>query len=320
MPRHHRKAGQLSTSAPTEHRTTSESARGAHRAAPGRRGTGKAVIASALAGAFLLGGQPLLAGASAEQGEKSSAAEQHAATLAELSEQRQLPRITPSVLPIFHDVNPTLELSKLVRAAKVEADRVAAEERAAAEAAAVEEEAAAAEEQAAAEAAAAEAAAAEAAAAEEQAAAAEEEAAAEAAAEEEAAPAQATADFVKPTEGTFTSGFGARWGTTHYGIDIANSIGTPIVSATSGTVISAGTASGFGQWVRVQADDGTITVYGHIDTYSVSVGQQVAAGEQIATMGNRGQSTGPHLHFEVHVNGQKIDPQPWLAARGISVQ
>ncbi|ASO21368.1 murein DD-endopeptidase MepM/ murein hydrolase activator NlpD [Actinoalloteichus hoggarensis] len=315
MPRTHRRSGHLSTPAATEYRTNSTSTGGAHRAP--RRGAGKAVIASALAGAFLLGGQPLVAGAGTQQGEVTTVAEQNAATLAELSEKRQLPRITPSVLPVFHDVNPTLELSRLVRAAKLEADRVAEEERVAAEEAAVAEEEAAAE-AAAAEEAAAEEAAAEATAAQEQAAADEE--AAEARVAEEAAPAQASPEFAKPTTGTFTSGFGARWGTTHYGIDIANSIGTPIVSATSGTVINAGSASGFGQWVRVQADDGTITVYGHIETYSVSVGQRVAAGEQIATMGNRGQSTGPHLHFEVHVNGQKIDPQPWLAARGISVQ
>ncbi|CAM2858490.1 M23 family metallopeptidase [Saccharomonospora xinjiangensis] len=132
------------------------------------------------------------------------------------------------------------------------------------------------------------------------------------AAEEAARP-----KFVAPAQGVFTSGYGARWGTTHYGIDIANSIGTPIVAAADGTVIEAGPASGFGLWVRVQLDDGTIHVYGHMDSYSVSVGQQVKAGEQIAVIGNRGQSTGPHLHFEVHQNGQKIDPQAWLAARGV---
>ncbi|EHR59516.1 M23 family metallopeptidase [Saccharomonospora cyanea] len=132
------------------------------------------------------------------------------------------------------------------------------------------------------------------------------------AAEEAARP-----KFVTPAQGVFTSGYGARWGTTHYGIDIANSIGTPIVAAADGTVIEAGPASGFGLWVRVQLDDGTIHVYGHMESYSVSVGQRVKAGEQIAVIGNRGQSTGPHLHFEVHQNGQKIDPQAWLAARGV---
>ncbi len=81
-------------------------------------------------------------------------------------------------------------------------------------------------------------------------------------------------------------------------------------------MIEAGPASGFGLWVRIQLDDGTIHVYGHMDSFSVYVGQRVKAGEQIAVIGNRGQSTGPHLHFEVHENGQKVDPQAWLAARG----
>ncbi|KAA2249534.1 M23 family metallopeptidase, partial [Solihabitans fulvus] len=103
----------------------------------------------------------------------------------------------------------------------------------------------------------------------------------------------------------------------HYGVDIANAIGTPILAVTDGTVAEAGSATGFGLWVRLQHDDGTITVYGHVDSYSVHEGQPVGAGEQIARMGNRGESTGPHLHFEVWVNGRKIDPEPWLAQRSI---
>ncbi|MDJ0360399.1 M23 family metallopeptidase [Rhodococcus sp. H29-C3] len=126
--------------------------------------------------------------------------------------------------------------------------------------------------------------------------------------------------FVLPAVGTYTSNFGARWGTLHAGVDIANAIGTPIVSVADGKVIDAGPASGFGMWVRVQHSDGTVTVYGHIDTATVTVGQQVMAGDQIATMGNRGFSTGPHLHFEVHLPGEnKIDPLPWLASRGIGL-
>lgn len=126
--------------------------------------------------------------------------------------------------------------------------------------------------------------------------------------------------YVKPADATFTSGFGSRWGSSHNGIDLANDIGTPIYSTAAGEVISAGPASGFGQWVRVQHDDGTITVYGHINTIDVSVGERVEAGEQIATMGNEGQSTGPHLHFEVIENGAKINPLIWLEEVGISVQ
>ncbi|MGP4015448.1 M23 family metallopeptidase [Saccharopolyspora sp. 5N708] len=125
--------------------------------------------------------------------------------------------------------------------------------------------------------------------------------------------------FVLPALGNFTSGFGGRWGTTHYGIDIANAKGTPIYSVADGVVIEAGPASGFGLWVRVQHTDGTITVYGHVNTITVDEGDKVKAGDQIATMGNRGFSTGTHLHFEVwNTSGKKINPLPWMQARGIS--
>ncbi|MEU4322551.1 M23 family metallopeptidase [Nocardia fluminea] len=126
--------------------------------------------------------------------------------------------------------------------------------------------------------------------------------------------------FAKFTSGNYTSGFGARWGVQHLGIDVAGPIGTPIYAVADGTIIEAGPASGFGMWVRVLHDDGTVTIYGHIDTATVSQGERVMAGDQIATMGNRGFSTGPHCHFEVWLNGtDKIDPIPWLATRGISL-
>jgi murein DD-endopeptidase MepM/ murein hydrolase activator NlpD len=125
--------------------------------------------------------------------------------------------------------------------------------------------------------------------------------------------------FVMPTHGIFTSGFGYRWGVLHGGIDIANSIGTPILAVSDGVVIDAGPAAGFGMWVKVRHADGTVTVYGHVNTITCSVGQRVMAGDQIATMGNRGNSTGPHLHFEVQLNGtDRVDPVPWLANRGLS--
>ncbi len=123
-----------------------------------------------------------------------------------------------------------------------------------------------------------------------------------------------------PTTGTVTSGYGARWGTTHYGLDIANDIGTPVYAVTDGTVLESGPADGFGQWIRVQQDDGTIGVFGHVDESYVTPGQQVRAGEQIGTVGNRGHSTGPHLHYEVwEKDGSKIDPQIWLDNRGVSL-
>ncbi|MDV6261965.1 M23 family metallopeptidase [Rhodococcoides yunnanense] len=126
--------------------------------------------------------------------------------------------------------------------------------------------------------------------------------------------------FVRPVAGTLTSDFGPRWGTTHPGLDIANSIGTPVYAAADGTVLDSGPADGFGLWVRLQHDDGSTTVYGHIDQTLVAEGQRVQAGEQIATVGNRGQSTGPHLHFEVaDAAGVNVDPKAWLASRGVAL-
>lgn len=127
-------------------------------------------------------------------------------------------------------------------------------------------------------------------------------------------------ETAKPTDGTYTSGFEVRWGTMHKGIDLAAPLGTPIVAAQKGTVIDAGPASGFGNWVRIKHDDGTITVYGHMQTIDVTVGQQVTAGQKIAGVGSEGFSTGPHCHFEVYPDGvNAIDPVGWLADRGINV-
>lgn len=126
--------------------------------------------------------------------------------------------------------------------------------------------------------------------------------------------------YVMPTKGIFTSNFGYRWGVLHAGIDLANSIGTPIYAVSDGVVIDSGPASGYGMLVKLRHADGTVTLYGHINTTLVSVGERVMAGDQIATMGNRGNSTGPHLHFEVLQGGsERIDPVPWLAKRGLSV-
>ncbi|OLL74053.1 putative peptidase [Pseudonocardia sp. Ae168_Ps1] len=126
--------------------------------------------------------------------------------------------------------------------------------------------------------------------------------------------------LVMPTAGRFTSGFGARWGVQHYGIDLAAPIGTPIFALTDGVVEKAGPASGFGMWVVLKHPDGTSSVYGHIHRSLVEVGQQVKAGDEIAEVGNRGQSTGPHLHLEIwESDGSKTNPLPWLTERGLDV-
>lgn len=123
-----------------------------------------------------------------------------------------------------------------------------------------------------------------------------------------------------PAAGSLTSGFGQRWGSLHGGADIANAIGTPILAASEGTVIDAGPAQGFGNWVRIMSDEGTMTVYGHMKEVLVSTGQRVQAGQTIALMGNRGFSTGSHLHFEVWTNGgeERADPLEWLRQNGVA--
>lgn len=134
--------------------------------------------------------------------------------------------------------------------------------------------------------------------------------------------AQATAGAGALVNGRVTSCYGSRSGTNHNGIDIAAPIGTPISAPERGVVLQAGPANGFGLAVYIQHPDGTITVYGHISQYFVRAGQTVTAGQQIAAVGNTGQSTGPHLHIETHSGGlyqNRVNPSPWLAARGISL-
>jgi murein DD-endopeptidase MepM/ murein hydrolase activator NlpD len=129
-------------------------------------------------------------------------------------------------------------------------------------------------------------------------------------------------DFVVPTDGRLTTCFCQRWGTMHWGIDLAAPLGTPIYAAADGVVLRAGPASGYGNAVYIQDADGNVQIYGHMKYYNVQAGDVVSAGEQIAKVGSQGQSTGPHLHFEIHaggMNGKPIDPEDWLADRGLTV-
>ena len=130
-----------------------------------------------------------------------------------------------------------------------------------------------------------------------------------------------TGDWVKPAIGTTTSCFGGRWGSFHYGVDIAAPMYDPIYAAGDGTVVRAGAASGFGQAIYIEHANGDVTVYGHEEVIKVSTGQRVYAGQVIALIGTQGFSTGPHLHFEVQqgLYGTKIDPVPWLADRGVYI-
>ena len=151
--------------------------------------------------------------------------------------------------------------------------------------------------------------------------AAEEQAAAQA--EAEAAAEAARPDAVMPIDGArMTTCFCMRWGTMHWGIDLAAPKLTPEYAAEDGVVIRAGAASGFGQAVYILGVSGDVTVYGHMETIEVQAGDVVSAGDTIALEGSRGQSTGPHLHFEVHrggEDGERINPVNWLAERGVRV-
>ena len=125
-----------------------------------------------------------------------------------------------------------------------------------------------------------------------------------------------------PAAGRTSSCFGSRWGVAHLGVDIAAPIGTPIYAATSGVVERSGPATGFGLAVYLRGTNGVVTVYGHVNRAFVKAGDRVTVGQQIAEVGNRGQSTGPHLHFEVHPDGQlysgAVDPAPWLRSPGVA--
>jgi murein DD-endopeptidase MepM/ murein hydrolase activator NlpD len=98
----------------------------------------------------------------------------------------------------------------------------------------------------------------------------------------------------------------------HEGIDIAVPSGTPVVASASGTVITAGWLGGYGNLVVIDHGNGLATAYGHNSSLAVGGGQQVAQGQVIAYSGSTGHSTGPHVHFEVRVNGTPVDPLGYL--------
>jgi len=118
-----------------------------------------------------------------------------------------------------------------------------------------------------------------------------------------------------PTTGVVTSPYGLRWGGTdfHPGMDIANDMGTPIVATADGVVDYAGwNSGGYGNMVDIDHGNGIMTRYGHASQVVVSTGQHVKRGQLIAYMGSTGFSTGPHVHYEVHVNGQRVNPISYL--------
>ncbi|SFL26933.1 M23 family metallopeptidase [Geodermatophilus ruber] len=134
--------------------------------------------------------------------------------------------------------------------------------------------------------------------------------------------------WTSPVSGRLTSGFGTRGDPTgggaqmHAGLDFGAGCDAPIVAASAGVVVRAGAASGYGNLVVVDHGGGVVTRYAHMedDDLLVVVGQQVVAGQQIARVGTKGDSTGCHLHFEVLVDGVHTDPLPFLSERGTDLR
>ncbi len=119
--------------------------------------------------------------------------------------------------------------------------------------------------------------------------------------------------YIKPISGgRFTSGFKFRWGRMHKGVDWACPVGTAVKASSAGRVVSAGWASGYGYCVTISHSDGRQTRYAHLSKILVSVGQSVSQGDKIALSGNTGRSTGPHIHFEIIINGSQVDPLKYL--------
>ena len=118
--------------------------------------------------------------------------------------------------------------------------------------------------------------------------------------------------LIWPVNAPITSPYGMRWGRMHEGIDLGAAYGTPIAAAAAGTVIYAGWMEGYGNLTVIDHGGGLSTAYGHQSSIAVAVGQQVAQGQIIGNVGSTGHSTGPHLHFEVRVNGAPVDPLGYL--------
>jgi murein DD-endopeptidase MepM/ murein hydrolase activator NlpD len=121
-----------------------------------------------------------------------------------------------------------------------------------------------------------------------------------------------SAGFIWPASGPITSPYGMRWGSLHPGIDIGAGAGTPVNAAAGGRVIVAGYSGGYGNLTVIDHGNGIATAYAHQSSLAASAGQQVGQGQVVGYVGSTGSSTGPHLHFEVRVNGSPVDPLGYL--------
>src|SRR5207253_11423147 len=120
------------------------------------------------------------------------------------------------------------------------------------------------------------------------------------------------AGLIWPVNGPVTSPFGYRWGRLHAGIDIGVPYGTPIHAAAAGTVVLAAWTGGYGNYTCLDHGGGLATCYAHQSSYAVSAGAQVTQGQVIGYVGSTGHSFGAHLHFEVRINGNPVDPLGYL--------
>lgn len=134
-----------------------------------------------------------------------------------------------------------------------------------------------------------------------------------------AAPRPAAAGWTRPAQGPITSLYGPRWGRLHAGVDIGAKYGTTVRAAYGGVVKVAGYSGEYGYLVTIDHGDGLMTNYGHNSELLVQVGQKVRPGMPIAKVGSTGRSTGPHSHFEVLVNGERVDPISYLRKRGLDL-
>jgi murein DD-endopeptidase MepM/ murein hydrolase activator NlpD len=123
---------------------------------------------------------------------------------------------------------------------------------------------------------------------------------------------QGSGTLIWPANGPVSSGFGMRWGRLHAGIDIPLPVGTGLRAAAAGRVVIAGWTGGYGNYTCIQHSGSLSTCYGHQSSIGVSVGQSVSQGQVIGASGNTGNSTGPHVHFEVRINGSPVDPLGYL--------
>jgi len=117
-------------------------------------------------------------------------------------------------------------------------------------------------------------------------------------------------------DGRLTSSYGPRWGGFHWGIDVAAPPGTPVLASEAGTVVMAERAGGYGLTVMIKHREGIKTLYAHLSAITVAPGQVVSAGHQVGKVGTTGRSTGPHLHFELRIFGDLVDPEPHLRSPG----